>query len=152
MDAAEVIDGWFAAQPDVTVERLDRDRWFTVLRGEHKRTIPVLLRLGEEHLDVQSFFLAPPDENHAAIYRYLLQRNTRTYLLRFALSPAGDVLLVGLVPRAALDAGLVDRLLGQVLAAADEAFDPALRLGFASYIEREQAWRTRVGAPRNPIT
>jgi hypothetical protein len=46
----------------------------------------------------------------------------------------------------------LDRLLGQLLSAADDAFDRALRLGFASYIEREQEWRERSGLARNPIS
>lgn len=151
MDTAAVIDGWLAAQPELDVERLGAG-WFTVLHGEHKRTIPVYLELGDEHLAVQSFFMAAPDENEADTYRLLLRRNLRTYLLRFALTSEGEILLVGLVPRGAVDAALLDRLLGQVLTAADDAFDPALRLGFASYIEREQTWRARVGLGRNPIT
>lgn len=151
MGAADVVDRWLAAQPELEVER-HGGGWFTVLHGEHKRTIPVYLELGDEHLSVQSFFMSAPDENEAATYRFLLRRNLRTYLLRFALGGDGEILLVGLVPRAAVDGDLLDRLLGQILAAADEAFDPALRLGFASYIEREQAWRERVGLGRNPIT
>lgn len=155
MDAVEALEGWFAGEPDVSVESIEsaggRPGWFTVLRGEHKRTVPVYLELGEEHLTVQSFFLAAPDENQAEVYGFLLRRNLRTYLLRFALTDAGAVLLVGLVPRAAVTPDLMDRLLGQLLAAADEAFNPALRLGFASYIAQEQAWRDSVGAPRNPV-
>jgi hypothetical protein len=69
-----------------------------------------------------------------------------------AVADEGDVLLVGVLPNRAVDDAELDRVLGQLLATADEAFDTALRLGFASYIEREQAWRARVGAPRNPIT
>lgn len=155
MEAVEAVEAWFAGEPDLTVERIatrsGRPAWFTVLRGEHKRTVPVYLELGDEHLSVQSFFLAAPDENQAEVYGYLLRRNARTYLLRFALTDAGEVLLVGQVPRTAVDVALLDRLLGQVLATADETFDPALRLGFASYIAREQAWRARVGAPPNPV-
>lgn len=152
MDAAEVVDAWFAEQADLSVERVGERGWFTVLHGEWKRTIPVYLGLDSDHLVVESFFMAAPDENAADTYAFLLRRNTRTYLLRFALSDGGDVLLVGLVPRAALDPALCDRLFGQLLTAADDAFNPALRRGFASYIEREQAWRAKVGAPRNPVS
>jgi hypothetical protein len=42
-------------------------------------------------------------------------------------------------------------VLGQLLAVADETFNEALRLGFAGYIAREQAWRSAAGLPRNPI-
>ena len=39
----------------------------------------------------------------------------------------------------------VDRLLGCVLSYADENFDTALELGFASAIRREWAWRAKRG-------
>jgi hypothetical protein len=82
----------------------------------------------------------------------LLRRNLRSYTLRFALHPDGDVLLVGVVPLEAVTDVELDRVLGQLLAIADETFNEALRLGFAGYIEREQAWRSAAGLPRNPIS
>lgn len=149
---AEVIDAWFAAQPDLEVERIGERGWFTMLAGEQKRTIPVFLRLGAHELVIESFFMAAPDERAGEVYALLLRRNTRTYTCRFALDDAGDVLLVGVVPLAAVSTDELDRTLGQVLVAADETYAPALRTGFAAYIDREQSWRASVGAPRNPIT
>lgn len=150
--SARVVERWLADHPDLPVERLDDHRWLTVLAGERKRTIPVYLEVGAHTLTVQSFFVRAPDENAGALYAYLLRRHLRTYLLRFALHPDGDILIVGVLPLAALTSEELDRLLGQLLVAADEAFEHALRVGFASYIEREQAWRANVGAARNPIT
>lgn len=144
--AADVVDGWFAAHPDLEVERVGSRGWLTVLRGERKRTIPVHLEVGAHVLAVQSFFMRAPDDNEAATYAFLLRRNLRTYVLRFALSAEGDVLLLGVLPLHAVTADELDRVLGQLLSAADDAFDSALRIGFESYIEREQAWRARVGA------
>lgn len=150
--AVEAVTAYLDAEEGLEPERVDERTWFVPLSGEHKRTIPVYLEVSERHLSVQSFFMRAPDENEAGLYAYLLSRHLRSYVLRFALATSGDLLLVGVVPLRAVDADELDRLLGQVLATADEAFDSALRLGFASYIEREQAWRERVGAPRNPIT
>lgn len=150
-DAAATIDAWFEAQTDLDVDRLD-GAWFTVLAGEHKRAIPVHLALGAAHLTLQSFFMRAPDENEADVYRLLLRRHTRSYLLRFALTAAGDVVLVGLLPRTAVTPDELDRLLGQLLQLADDTFNAALRAGFAGYIAREQAWRERSGAARNPVS
>lgn len=147
-----VIDAWFAGQPELRVEPVGEQGWFTVLSGDHKRTIPVYLELGAQALQVESFFMAAPDDNAAEVYAYLLRRNTRTYTLRFALDDTGDLMLVGVVPRRAIDGEELDRLFGQLLVAADEAYNSALRKGFSGYIEREQRWRAKVGAPRNPIT
>lgn len=150
--AVEAVEAWFAAQPDLRHERQDTHAWFTQLAGEHKRTIPVHVAVSEQQLVVQSFFMRAPDENFSELYGYLLRRGLRSYVLRFALSDEGDVLLVGILPHRAVTVAELDRVLGQLLATADEAFDVALRLGFASYIEREQAWRRSVGAPPNPVT
>jgi hypothetical protein len=154
-DVAGVIHRWLSAQ-DVGAERVgggdEAVGWHLMLRGERKRTIPVYLELGTHTLVVESFFMRAPDEQAAEVYEVLLRRNLRTYVLRFAIGTAGDILLVGVLPRHAVTAEELDRVLGQLLQAADDAFDQALRLGFAGYIEREQAWRAKVGLGRNPIT
>jgi hypothetical protein len=151
-ETARAVVADFLAAADLGGQRLDDATWFVQLAGERKRTIPVYLEVGERHLAVQSFFMRAPDENEGELYRYLLGRHLRSYVLRFAVAETGDVLIVGVVPLAAVTAEELDRLLGQLLSVADDAFDRALRLGFASYIEREQAWRERTGAPRNPIS
>jgi hypothetical protein len=152
MDPAAAVDAWFDAHPGLPVERPAPRRWATVLRGEHKRGIGVHLSLGEDRLVVQSHFVRAPDENEAAFFRYLLRRNLRTYVLRFAVDDTGDVLLVGLLPPDAVTVAVLDTLMGQLLAAADETFDTALRLGFASYIDAEQTWRAKAGLAPNPVT
>ncbi|CAN5287133.1 YbjN domain-containing protein [soil metagenome] len=152
MDSAVAVDAWFDAHPGLPVERPAPGRWTTVLQGEHKRGIGVHLSLGEGRLVVQSHFVRAPDENEAAFFRYLLRRNLRTYVLRFAVDDTGDVLLVGLLPPGAVTVAQLDTLMGQLLVAADETFDTALRLGFATYIDAEQTWRAGAGLAANPIT
>lgn len=151
-DPDSLIDAWFAGQPELAVDRVGDRGWLTVLAGERKRTVPVHLELGAHGLVLESFFMTAPDEQHADVYALFLRRNLRSYTVRFALDDVGDVLLVGLVPLAAVTAEELDRVMGQLLVTADETYDQALRLGFAAYIEREQTWRAKVGAPRNPIT
>jgi hypothetical protein len=151
-DTATVIGEWFAAQEELAAERVGDNGWLTVLAGERKRTVPVYLELGDHNLAVESFFMSAPDERHDEVYRYLLQRNLRSYTLRFALYDTGDVVIVGVIPRHALTAQELDRTLGQLLTLADETYWPAIRLGFESYIDREQAWREKVGMGRNPIS
>jgi hypothetical protein len=147
--ARAVVEGWLASR-DIDSER-DAQQWMIMLHGEHKRTVAVTLSIGDHTLVVQSFFMRAPDEDAAAVYALLLRRNLRSYTLRFALHPDGDVLLIGVVPLEAVTDAELDRVLGQLLAVADETFDEALRLGFSAYIAREQAWRSATGLPRNPI-
>jgi len=148
--ARAVVEGWLSSR-DIESEH-DGQRWTIMLHGEHKRTVGVTVSIGDHTLIVQSFFMRAPDDDAAAVYALLLRRNLRSYTLRFALHPDGDVLLVGVVPLETVTDVELDRVLGQLLAIADETFNEALRLGFAGYIEREQAWRSAAGLPRNPIS
>jgi hypothetical protein len=115
------------------------------LDGEHKQATMTWLIVGAHSLHVEAFFCRQPDENHAAFYRFLLERSGRMYGVHFAVDSVGDVYLVGRLPLGSVTADEVDRVLGCVLTYSDENFDPALKLGFASSIRREWAWRVRRG-------
>jgi hypothetical protein len=115
------------------------------LEGEHKLATMTWLVAGDHSLQIEAFFCRQPDENHAAFYRFLLERSARMYGVHFALDQTGDVYLTGRLPLAAVTEAEIDRLLGCVLAYSDEAFNEALILGFASAIRREWAWREKRG-------
>jgi hypothetical protein len=113
------------------------------LAGQHKLATMTWLIADRHSLLVEAFFCRQPDENHTEFYRFLLGRNGRMFGVHFAVDPVGDVYLVGRLPLSA--AHDIDRLLGCVLTYADENFDRALELGFASAIRREWAWRAKRG-------
>lgn len=115
------------------------------LEGQHKLATMTWLIAGAHSLHVEAFFCRGPDENHERLYRFLLERNGRTYGVHFAIDSMGDVYLVGRLPLAAAGPDEIDRILGCVLSYADENFDIALELGFASAIRREWAWRAKNG-------
>jgi hypothetical protein len=115
------------------------------LEGQHKLATMTWLIAGAHSLAVEAFFCRQPDENHAAFYRFLLERNGRMYGVHFSLDPVGDVYLTGRQPLSAVSVADIDRLLGCVLSYADENFDTALEIGFASSIRREWAWRAKRG-------
>jgi hypothetical protein len=115
------------------------------LEGQHKLATMTWLIAGSHSLHVEAFFCRQPDENHAAFYRFLLERSGRMYGVHFALDPVGDVYLVGRLPLASVEPEEIDRLLGCVLSYSDENFDQALMIGFASSIRREWAWRRKRG-------
>jgi hypothetical protein len=119
--------------------------FLVTLEGTHRLATPTWLVVGERTLVVEAFVIRHPDENEAAFYRFLLERNTQSYGVHFAVDELGDVYLVGRVPLEAITADEIDRLLGCVLTYADGTFDAALELGFASSIRREWAWRSARG-------
>jgi hypothetical protein len=126
-------------------ERPEADRFVIVLPGQAKLRTTVSLSLGAQALVINAFVARHPDENAEAVYRWLLQQNTRLFGIAFALDSLGDIYLVGRIPVAGLAAADLDRLLGSVLHASDESFNAILRLGFAGAIRRERAWRESRG-------
>ena len=116
------------------------------LEGQHKLATMTWLIVGAHSLAVEAFFCRQPDENHAAFYRFLLERSGRMYGVHFSLDPVGDVYLTGRLPLSAVSTEDIDRLLElAALSYSDENFDTALELGFASSIRREWAWRAKRG-------
>lgn len=115
------------------------------LPGEHKLATACTLRVGSHSLGVQAFVIRRPDENAAAVHRWLLERNARTYGVAFTVDALGDIYLTGRLGLHAVTADELDRVLGSVLETADGSFDTLLELGFASAIRREWAWRTSRG-------
>ena len=65
--------------------------------------------------------------------------------MHYALDRIGDIHLIGRIARHAVTADELDRVLGQVLEAADGDFNTILELGFVSSIRREYAWRQERG-------
>ncbi len=126
-------------------ERERAGAYLVKLEGRHKLTTMTWLIVGEHSLHVEAFFCRRPDENPGQFYRFLLERNSRMYGVSFAADRLGDVHLVGRLPLASVAPAELDRLLGCVLTYADENFDQALELGFASSIRREWEWRARRG-------
>ena len=93
--------------------------------------------------------VSSPDENLVGVFKYLLQRNRRLYGVAYTVDNIGDIYLVGQISTEALTPDEPDRVLGQILEAADGDFNVLLELGFATSIRREWAWRV---SRREPCT
>jgi hypothetical protein len=142
--AAEVLR---AAVADLEHEEPTPGTLVVQLPGEKKLKTTVSLVVGAHSLSVNAFVVRHPDENHEAVYRWLLARNARLYAVAFAVDHLGDVYLAGRLPLHAVTAVEIDRLLGAVLEASDSSFNTILELGFASSIRKEWAWRISRGEP-----
>jgi hypothetical protein len=129
----------------VDYESPEPGSYLVTLPGQHKLKTLAWMIAGAHSLHVEAFFCRQPDESHADFYRFLLERNARMYGVHFALDPVGDVYLVGRLPLGGITTEEVDQLLGCVLSYADDTFDQALMIGFASAIKKEYAWRVKRG-------
>ncbi|MEV7687309.1 YbjN domain-containing protein [Streptomyces bungoensis] len=115
------------------------------LPGTAKLSTTLSLLVGRHTLSLNAFVIRHPDENEAGVHRWLLERNLKLYGMSYAVDRLGDVYVTARLPLAAVTPDEIDRLLGQVLEAADGAFNTLLELGFASAIRREYAWRVSRG-------
>ncbi|RZS44596.1 putative sensory transduction regulator [Herbihabitans rhizosphaerae] len=148
MTSVEELDRTIASALDereLSYQRPEPGRFFVTLPGTKKLQTNCWLLVGEHALVVEAFVCRRPDEAHEDVYRFLLRRNAKLYGVHYTIDSVGDIYLVGRVGLHAVTADELDRLLGQVLEAADGDFNPLLEIGFASSIRREWEWRTSRG-------
>lgn len=122
-----------------------------ILPGSEKLQTTCWLLVGQHGVLVEAFVCRRPDEAHEDVYRWLLRRNSRLYGVHYTLDKAGDIYLVGRLAHHAMTPQELDRVLGQVVEAADGDFNTLLEIGFASSIRREWAWRTARGESLNNL-
>ena len=115
------------------------------LPGERKLKTPCRLDVGRHAFAVHAFVSRRVDENHAEVYRWLLERNLKLFGVSFALDHHGDIYLDGRLPLESVTEEQLDRLLGSVLTYSDESFNTILELGFGSAIRKEWEWRISRG-------
>lgn len=120
-------------------------RFFVTLPGTKKLQTNVWLRVNPHALVVEAFVCRRPDEAFEEVYRFLLRRNARLYGVAYTVDQLGDIYLVGRVAHTSVTPDELDRLLGQVLEAADGDFNTILEIGFATSIRREYEWRVSRG-------
>jgi Putative bacterial sensory transduction regulator len=129
------------AELDVEHHRRAEGQFMVTLPGTRRLQTQCWLLVREHALHVQAFVCRQPDEEHPTVHQFLLRRNARLYGVQYELDRHGDIHLIGRIPLHAVTTAELDRVLGQVLEAADGDFNTLLELGFATSIRREHAWR-----------
>ncbi len=144
--AAEVIRSYLLDN-GIEYDEVGAGLFAFALPGERKLQTPVRLDIGAHALAVHAFVCRRPDEQQERVYRWLLERNLKTYGVAFALDRLGDIYLDGRLPLSIVTADELDRLLGALLTVADGSFNTILELGFESAIRKEWEWRIARGEP-----
>ncbi|CAM5670177.1 MULTISPECIES: YbjN domain-containing protein [Streptomyces] len=142
--AAQVVEGALK-DAELEWESPAPGNYVVKLPGTRKLSTTVSLLVGRHSLSLNAFVIRHPDENEPGVHRWLLERNLKLYGVSYAVDRLGDVYVTAKLPLAAVTADEIDRLLGQVLEAADGAFNTLLELGFASAIRKEYEWRVARG-------
>lgn len=146
----------FLSDRELTYSRKDSGgkdaEYFVVeLPGEKKLKTTVLMTVGPHGLRLEAFVCRKPDEKHEDVYRWMLKRNRRLYGVAYTLDNSGDIYLVGRHSAESITSDELDRLLGQILEAADGDFNVLLEIGFITSIRREWAWRVSRGESRSNL-
>jgi hypothetical protein len=138
----------FLGEQDLEWQDLGAGAFAVALPGDKRLKTACVLTVGTHALEIEAFVMRAPDENRERVYAWLLQHNTRTYAVSWAIDGAGDVYLSGRVPLGSVTADELDRIFGAVLDYADGSFNTLLEMGFGSSIRREWAWRVKNDLPR----
>jgi hypothetical protein len=151
-DPASLIDRYLRREAEegrVTLVGASEAAWDVLVPSYWREAVAVSLVLGERHLRAESFFLRSPEENRGAAFHVLLQRNQRAGPWRFAANEEGDVMLLALVPRAAITEEELDGLLGSFITMADETYRPYMERAFERAL-KDQVERGGPGLDATP--
>lgn len=77
-----------------------------------------------------AFFLRAPDRSHEEVYRRVLSKHLDSHIWRFALDHAGDLAIVGVLPRPGLTTETLDEALGALVLLVDGCYEGLVRTGF----------------------
>ncbi|QRP45539.1 YbjN domain-containing protein [Amycolatopsis sp. FDAARGOS 1241] len=130
---------------ELKYDRRGEGKYFVTLPGTKKLQTNCWLVDGDHAFSVEAFVCRRPDEKHEDVYRFLLQRNARLYGVHYTVDSVGDIYLVGRFGKETVTEFELDKILGQVLEAADGDFNTLLEIGFATSIKREWDWRVSRG-------
>jgi len=137
-----LIDTWADAQliDNEVVQAVERGepgqfRWYVRLSGEEKSTYTIWFTLRQRSLFFETYLMPAPEENHAALFEFLLRSNGELHGMAFCIGAEDGVFIAGHVPVDAVDADELDRITGSIYAYVERFFGPAMRMGFASKFE-----------------
>lgn len=130
---------------ELSYQRPRPGEFFVTLPGTKKLQTNCWLIVGRHGFLVEAFVCRRPDQAHEEVYRFLLRRNAKLYGVHYTIDDVGDIYLIGRLSLDSITADEIDRLLGQVLEAADGDFNTLLEIGFADSIRREWDWRVSRG-------
>lgn len=144
MSPFEIVRNFLDAN-EITYEIAGDGILVATFAGMKRKNINVVLACGQHYFRAESFVARNPDENHEAVYRWVLEQNIKLVLATYGIDKFGDIYLSASVPLTAVSMELIDQLLGVLVTNSDEAFNTLIELGFRSSIEKEWAWRNSRG-------
>jgi hypothetical protein len=126
------LEGTIAHEPWVQAVEYDAEipRWYVRFGCVGRDAATIYFDLHQRTLRYEVYFLPDPPGHHEELYRFVLQRNHRTYGAHFSIGPDGDLYLVGRTLLEHLDDGELDRIIGTLYELVEQWFQPAVRIAF----------------------
>ncbi len=133
------INAWLlaAAHENPSIAAVERGRkgerrWYLRVNGEEKQAWTIWFTLGQRTLRYETQLLPPPKENAGRFYEHLLRRNRQLTGIKLEIGPEDAIFLSGSTPVVQLTVAKLDGILGEMYAATELIFAPAMRIGYAS--------------------
>lgn len=112
--------------------------WLIRLHGEEKDVITLWLSLRQRTVHVETELMPAPEENHEALYRFMLVKNAELKILHLAVGPEDGIYLMTEVPAGDLTVARLDELVGATMTYVDEIFPTAMTMGYGSLYRRRR--------------
>jgi hypothetical protein len=125
--------GAVASEPWIQHVEYDAElaRWYVRFGCDGRDAATIYFDLHQRTLRHELYFMPDPGRNHAALYRWLLQRNHTMYGSRFSIGPDGDIYLVGRTALEHLTVEELDRIIGVLYETTEQWFQAAIKIGFS---------------------
>ena len=110
--------------------------WLIRVRGEEKDVITLWWRLGQRRVHVECELMPAPEENHEALFRFLLTRNATLAPLHCAMGPEEGIYLVGSLALDEVNVAKVDEIVAATVTQVDEIYPTAMTMGHPRWYRR----------------
>jgi hypothetical protein len=110
--------------------------WLIRLKGEEKDVITLWLSLRQRTVHAETEVMPAPEENHEALYKYLLVKNAELRELHLAIGPEEGIYLQCQIPMNELTVERLDELVGATMHYVDEIYPTAMLKGLPSLYRR----------------
>jgi Putative bacterial sensory transduction regulator len=112
--------------------------WLIRLHGEEKDVITLWLSLRQRTVHAETEVMPAPEENHEALFRYMLVKNAELRGLHLAIGPEEGIYLMTEIPVGDLSVERLDELVGATMTYVDEIFPTAMTMGYGALYRRRR--------------
>jgi hypothetical protein len=112
--------------------------WLIRLHGEEKDVITLWLSLRQRTVHAETEVMPAPEENHEALFHYMLVKNAELRGLHLAIGPEEGIYLMTEIPVGDLSVERLDELVGATMTYVDEIFPTAMTMGYGALYRRRR--------------